>query len=207
MVDNQLRTTDVTSHSVLSAFLTVPRELFVPKGKEALAYVDIDVELEGGRFLMEPSPLARLIQLADIKSHDKVLIIGTGTGYGAAVVSRLANQVTAVEESSSLVSAARNSLTGAGITNVDVIEGPLLAGAAGKAPFDVILIEGAVERLPESLCGQLAEGGRLVAVEGFDLTGVARIHVKSGNTVSARRGFNLAVKPLAAFRAERAFAL
>lgn len=206
MVDNQLRTTDVTNHAVLSAFQTIARELFVPAGKEALAYVDIDVELGGGRYLMEPSPLARLVQLADLKAGEKVLIIGAGTGYGAAIASRLAGHVTALEENAGLIAHARTALSEAGIINVDMVEGSLDAGCAANSPFDVILIEGAVEKLPEKLLAQLADGGRLVAVEGLNLTGVARVHVKTGKAVSARRAFNLAIKPLAAFGAEPAFA-
>ena len=207
MVDNQLRTTDVTKHEVLSAFLAVPRELFVPANKQDLAYVDADIELGGDRFVMEPSPLARLIQLAEVKTTDRVLIIGAGMGYGAAIVSHLAKSVVALEDNAELATAASAALASAGSGNVEVVTGPLAGGAAAKDPFDVIIIEGAVDHVPETLTAQLAEGGRLVAVEGVNLTGVAKVHVKSGKTIAARRGFNLAIKPLAAFRAEPAFAL
>ena len=207
MVDNQLRTTDVTSHAVLSAFLEVPRELFVPVGKRDLAYVDADIELGGGRYVMEPSPLARLVQLADIKNTDRVLIIGAGMGYGAAIVSRLAKSVVALEDSAELAAAAASAFQSAGTANVEVMNGALAVGASSKGPFDVIIIEGAVDHVPDVLTAQLSEGGRLVAVEGANLTGVARVHVKSGKLISARRGFNLAVKPLAAFGAEPVFAL
>ena len=207
MVDNQLRTTDVTNHAVLSAFLSVPREIFVPAAKQELSYLDTDVDLGNGRYVMEPSPLAKLIQLAEIKTSDVVLVIGTGTGYGAAIVGQLAKSVIAIEEDAGLAAEAGRTLAAVGARNVEVMTGELIGGAKSKAPFDVIIIEGAVDTVPESLTAQLAEGGRLVAVEGVNLTGVARVHVKSGNSVSARRGFNLAIKPLAAFRAVPAFSL
>ena len=207
MVDNQLRTTDVTNHAVLSAFLSVPREIFVPAAKQELSYLDTDVDLGNGRYVMEPSPLAKLIQLAEIKNSDVVLVIGTGTGYGAAIVGQLAKSVIAIEEDAGLAAEAGRTLAAVGARNVEVMTGELIGGAKSKAPFDVIIIEGAVDTVPESLAAQLAEGGRLVAVEGVNLTGVARVHVKSGNSVSARRGFNLAIKPLAAFRAVPAFSL
>ena len=207
MVDNQLRTTDVTNHAVLSAFLSVPREIFVPAAKQELSYLDTDVDLGNGRYVMEPSPLAKLIQLAEIKNSDVVLVIGTGTGYGAAIVGQLAKSVIAIEEDAGLAAEAGRTLAAVGARNVEVMTGELIGGAKSKAPFDVIIIEGAVDTVPESLAAQLAEGGRLVAVEGVNLTGVARVHVKSGNSVSARRGFNLAIKPLAAFRAVPTFSL
>lgn len=205
MVDNQLRTTDVTNHAVLSAFLSVPREVFVPAAKQELAYLDTDIELGDGRHVMEPSPLAKLIQLADIKSSDRALVVAAGTGYGAAIVGHMAKSVIALEENSTLAAEAGRALAAAGAVNVEVVTGALTGGAPSKAPFDVIIIEGAVDAIPESLIAQLADGGRLVAVEGINLTGVARVHFRSGKMVSARRGFNLAIKPLAAFRTEPAF--
>ena len=156
---------------------------------------------------MDASQLAKLIQLAEIKNSDVVLVIGTGTGYGAAIVGQLAKSVIAIEEDAGLAAEAGRTLAAVGARNVEVMTGELIGGAKSKAPFDVIIIEGAVDTVPESLAAQLAEGGRLVAVEGVNLTGVARVHVKSGNSVSARRGFNLAIKPLAAFRAVPAFSL
>jgi protein-L-isoaspartate(D-aspartate) O-methyltransferase len=207
MVDNQLRTTDVTNHAVLSAFLSVPREIFVPAAKRELAYLDADVDIGNGRYVMEPSPLAKLVQLADIKLSDRVMVIGAGTGYGAAIVGQLAKSVIAVEEDAGLAAEAERALAMVDAGNIEVVTGELSGGAKSKAPFDVIIIEGAVDAVPETLTVQLAEGGRLVAVEGVNLTGVARVHLRSGKTVSARRGFNLAVKPLLAFQAEPAFSL
>ena len=207
MVDGQLRTTDVTSHPVLDAFLSVPRELFVPAAKADLAYLDADIELGNGRFLMEASPLAKLIQLAEIKSTDIVLDIGCAAGYGAAILGHMAAKVIAVEENVALADAAKANLRSLNTSNVELVVGPLTSGAAAKGPFNVIVIEGAVDSVPSVLFAQLADGGRLVAVEGEGNAGVASVHVKSGKTVSARRGFNLSVKPLPGFTTEPVFAL
>jgi protein-L-isoaspartate(D-aspartate) O-methyltransferase len=207
MVDGQLRTTDVTSHSILDAFLAVPREQFVSDARKDLAYLDADIDLGNGRFLMEPSPLAKLIQLAEIKSTDTVLDIGCATGYGAAVLGRIAAHVVALEEDAVLGETAKANLSALGAANVTVSAGPLHSGAASKGPYNVIVIEGAVDSVPAALFAQLADGGRLVAVEGEGLSAVARVHVKSGKTVSARRGFNLSVKPLPGFKAAPVFSL
>lgn len=203
MVDGQLRTTDVTSHAVLDAFLSVPREDFVPDAKKDMAYIDADIALGNGRYLMEPSPLAKLIQLAEVKSSDVVLIIGCATGYSAAILGHIAAKVVAVEDDAALFGAA----SGFSASNVEFVASRLAAGAAAKGPFNVIVVEGAVDSVPDALFAQLSDGGRLVAVEGEGLSGVARVHVKSGKTVSARRGFNLSVKPLPGFRAAPVFAL
>ena len=207
MVDGQLRTTDVTSHPVLDAFLSVPRELFVPAAKNDLAYLDADIDLGNGRFLMEASPLAKLIQLAEIKPTDTVLDVGCASGYGAAILGHIAAKVIAVEENAALAEMAKANLQSLNAANVEVVVGALTGGHAAKGPFNVIVVEGAIDSLPASLFDQLADGGRLVAVEGEGLSGIARVHVKSGKTVSARRGFNLSVKPLPGFRPEPVFSL
>ncbi len=206
MVDGQLRTTDVTSHPVLEAFLAVPREQFVADAHKDLAYLDADISLGNGRYLMEPSPLGKLVQLAEIKPSDRVLDIGCATGYSAAILSHIAASVVAVEEDASLAERAKTNLAALGLANVELMPGSLSAGAAAKGPFNVILVGGAVDSVPQALLDQLADGGRLVAVEGEGLTGVARVHVRSGKNISARRGFNLSVKQLPGFRAAEVFA-
>ena len=207
MVDGQLRTTDVTSHPVLDSFLAVPRESYVSDAKRELAYFDMEIAVAPGRYLMEPSPLAKLIQLADIKSTDRVLDIGTATGYSAAILLNIGATIVALESNGELGDTAKANLAAANITNVDVVTGPLKAGAASKGPFNVILIEGAVGEVPKALFDQLADGGRLVAVEGEGLSGVARLYVKTGQIVSGRRGFNLSVKPLPGFELAPQFSL
>jgi protein-L-isoaspartate(D-aspartate) O-methyltransferase len=209
MVDGQIRTTDVTSASLLEALLAVPREKFVGQASTALAYIDEDIKIgtgpEGPRYLMEPSPLARLIQLAEVDGSDSVLDIGCGTGYSSAVLSRLARKVVALESDSQLAVQATATLSALGCGNVEVVTGALREGAAAKAPYDVILINGSVEEVPQALFDQLAEGGRLVAVEGRGNAGVARLFLKTTGAVTGRRAFNAAIKPLPGFDRTRVF--
>ncbi|PDT39857.1 MULTISPECIES: protein-L-isoaspartate O-methyltransferase family protein [Sinorhizobium] len=208
MVDNQIRTTDVTSHSVLTAFLSVPREEFVPAKMKELAYIDMDIELVGGatpRYLMEPSPLAKLLQLAQITKADKVLEIGSGTGYASSLLSLIAGSVVALESDEALAAAATETLARLGYGSVKVVGGDLSKGYAAEAPYDVIFINGAVETIPASLFEQLRDGGRLVAVEGFGNASRAKLYVRESGRTSERSDFNTSVKPLPGFNRERSF--
>ncbi len=211
MVDGQVRTTDVTDLGLLDAMLSVPREAFVDSNQRELAYIDEDLRYAGAadgaepRYLMEPSPFAKLVQLAEIKSSDVVLDVGCGTGYSSAVLSRLASSVIALESDVELASRATATLASLGYDNVVTVTGKLSEGYASEAPYDVIFIGGSVEQLPDGLVSQLKEGGRLVAVEGRGNSGVARLFLKSGGTVTARRAFNAAVKPLPGFNRTREF--
>jgi len=210
LVDGQLRTTDVTSLSLLDAFLDVPRELFVPPRRKSLAYIDEDIEITPPaspvrRFLMEASPFAKMLQLADIAPGDFVLDVGTGTGYSAAILSKLAGSVIALEADAALADEASANLAELGCDNVAVVQAALPGGYGSEAPYDVIVIEGAVDKVPDALFEQLKEGGRLVVVEGYGNAGVARLYLKQGGIVSGRRGFNAAIKPLPGFQKEPAF--
>lgn len=211
MVDGQVRTTDVTNSAILSAMLSVPRELFVSEPRRPLAYIDEDIEVapaadgRSARYLMEPSPLARLLQLAEIRFTDRVLDIGTGTGYSAAVLSKIAASVVALESDPSLASAAKATLADLGFANATVVEGALEAGHASSAPYDVIFINGAVDSIPTALFDQLADGGRLVAVVGNGMRARATFFFKDKGVVSERVAFNAAVRPLDAFRSAPAF--
>lgn len=207
MVDGQVRTTDVTDTAILDAMLDLPREQFVPADRRLLAYMDEDIALAGGagRFLMRPSPFAKLVQLADIRAGDLVLDVGCGAGYSSAVLSRIAGFVVALESDAALAAEARERLAAVGCDNVSVVEGALPSGHAAQAPYDVIVIEGAVDDAPHGLIAQLKEGGRLVAVTGEGNSGRATLWIKEGGLVSSRAVFNAAVAPLAAFRREPAF--
>ena len=205
MVDGQVRTTDVTSLDLLDALLAVPREEFVPAARKSLAYIDEDLEIAPGRYLMEPSPFARLVQLAAIKPGDFVLDIGAGTGYSSAVLSKLAGAVVALEEDAALAARAQGVLSNLGYDTVAVVEGPLREGYAAQGPYDVILIEGAVQSVPDEIIAQLKDDGRLVVVEGVGNAGVARLYVKQGGVTSPRRAFNAAVRPLPGFHSAPAF--
>lgn len=198
MVDNQVRTTDVTSHSVLSAFLSVPREKFVPESLQALAYVDKDLEIASGRYLTHASPVAKLLQLATIAQEDSVLEIGSGTGYVTALLSLLAGKVVGLESDAALADAARANLAGA--SHVKIVTGDLEKGAASEGPFDVIFLNGAVEEVPDALFQQLKDGGRLIAVIGYGNASRAHVFVREKGAIGGTAEFNTAVKPLPGFR-------
>lgn len=200
MVDNQIRTTDVTSHSVQDAFLTVPREAFVPAQLKPLAYIDNDIEVGPGRYLMEPSPLAKLLQLGVVTKEDVVLEVGCNTGYGSAILSLLAGSVVALESDEALAAKAGETLAELGYDNVAVVTGDLEKGYAAEAPYDVIFVHGAVEVVPEAFFAQLRDGGRLVVVEGYGNASQARLYIKERGLASERSAFNTAVKPLPGFR-------
>lgn len=168
MVDGQVRPSDVTDIRILDAMLAVPREAFVPPGQRALAYLDLDLDVsEGGaakRFLIKPQVLAKMLQAAEIKETDKVLVAGAVPGYAAAVVARLAGQVVATESDPAQVAKASDVLAQLGLANVTFKAAAAADGDPADAPFDVIVLDGATEVTPERLYGQLRNGGRLVGV-------------------------------------------
>jgi len=168
MVDGQVRPSDVTDDRILDAMLTVPREVFVPAGKQALAYLDLDLDVtEGGavrRYLITPALLARMLQAAEIKATDRVLVVGCATGYAAAIVARFAAEVSATEGDPALAAKATAALTQLAVQNVTVKTAAAADGDAAGAPFDVIVLNGATAVVPTGLFGQLKEGGRLVGV-------------------------------------------
>lgn len=171
MVDGQLRPNRVTDPALLAAMGGIPRELFLPAGLAARAYSDEDVPLPGGRVLIQPMMIARLIQLLALRDGDRLLVAGAGTGYGAAVAALCGARVVAVEDDAGLLAIARRAVTGhIAPEALRLVQAPPTEGAADGAPYDAILIEGAIPAVPEAIAGQLAEGGRLATV----LTGAAR---------------------------------
>jgi protein-L-isoaspartate(D-aspartate) O-methyltransferase len=168
MVDGQVRPSDVTDLRIIDAMIAVPRELFVPEIRRALAYLDLDLEVsESGapkRFLIKPVVIAKMLQAADIKDTDNVLVVGCATGYSAAVAAKLAGRVTATESDRSLAAWAADLLVKLGCSNVTVGNAPAAEGDASGAPYDVIVLDGATEIVPERLYQQLRDGGRLVGV-------------------------------------------
>ncbi len=185
MIDCQLRPNEVNDEGILGAINAVPREDFVPKAKRSTAYVDEDVEVADGRFLMEPVIFGKLLTAANIQSSDLVLDIGCATGYSSAVVAGLADAVVALEGDKALTELAEKKLANHEIMNVAVVNGDMVDGVAKQGPFDVVIIEGAVDEVPAKLTKQLKNGGRLVCVkvEG----GVGRGHIitkdMDGNSV------------------------
>jgi len=197
MVESQLRPNKVTDQAVLDAFLAVPRERFVPPALAATAYVDDDLPLGGGRFLIEPMVLARLIQLAQIGPDDAVLEIGAGTGYGTAIAARLARSVVGVECDARLAVSAVARLAELGLGNADVVEGALAQGYPARAPYQVVLFEGRVGHIPDAIAAQVAEDGRIVAVLG-DEGGMGRavLMTRSSGLLSRRPVFDAGVPAL-----------
>jgi protein-L-isoaspartate(D-aspartate) O-methyltransferase len=164
MVDGQVRPSDVTDIRILDAMMAVPREAFVPDNKRALAYLDLDLDVgedeKAQRFLVKPVVMAKMLQAAEIKPTDRVLVVGCASGYAAAVIARFAGQVTATEGDPALAAKAMAALTQTGGGNVTVKRAAAAEGDAAGAPFDVIVLNGATEIVPERLYGQLRDGGR-----------------------------------------------
>jgi len=199
MVDNQLRTSSITDRRLLAVMGLVPRERFVPPERASLAYIDEAHLLQPGqsmRALSAPAPFARLVQLAAIHPTDKVLDLGCGTGYSTAVLAGLAGQVTGVEDHPELALRATENLAQLGIENAEIVEAALDDEAAAPGPFNVIVMEGAVDAPPQAYFDRLADGGRLVVLIRRGATAVANIFVKSGEDVAGRAEFNASLPPL-----------
>ena len=214
MVENQVRPNKVTDDRVLNAMAAVPRERFVPEKFTGVAYVDEDIAVSQGRYLMEPMVLARLLQAAAIEPGDVVLDIGCATGYSTAVIARLADTVVAVESETELAETAIALMTELDADNTAVVTGELAEGYAKQAPYDVIVLEGAVDEVPETLSDQLIEGGRLVAVvtggkaadhRGGNRVGRATLMRRLHGALSNSILFDGSVPPLPGFDIERGF--
>jgi protein-L-isoaspartate(D-aspartate) O-methyltransferase len=206
MVDTQVRPNDVTKFPVIEAMLSVPREEFVPDSVREAAYVGENLPLgPAGRVALEPRTVAKLLDALDVQPADRVLVVGAGLGYSAALLARMVAAVTALEDDRELGDAAVSRLKAQGATNVAVITGPLAAGAGANERFDRILIEGAVEELPEALAHQLAEGGRIGALFMEGALGVARIGYKIDGALTWRFAFNATAPVLPGFARARAF--
>ncbi len=204
MVEHQLRTNEVTNQALLAAMEDIPRERFVPDRFRDVAYIDEDLPLKKGRFLMEPRVFARLLQLAEVKPQDVVLDIGCGTGYSTAVLSRLANTVVALESDAELSARAGATLAELGIDNALVVTAPLTDGFAKQSPYDVIVFGGALPRLPMPIARQLAEGGRLVAVIGEGV-GRGTLTMRTRGVISSRPDFDAATPMLPDFASVQGF--
>lgn len=204
MVDTQVRPSDVTKFPIIAAMLHVPREEFVPDSQREAAYVGLNIDLGAGRVVLEPRTLAKMLDYLDLTPGDRVLDVATGLGYGAALLAEMGAEVTALESEPELAAAARGRLAGAGVS---VVTGPLAAGAANAAPFQVILIEGGVEEVPAALLAQLAEGGRIAAIFMQDALGTVRVGLKRDGAVTWRFAFNAAAPVLPGFAAAREFVL
>lgn len=198
MIETQVRVNDVTDPRILAALNAVAREKFVPRGSQALAYADVPVAIAPGRYLLDPRSFAKMLNLAEIGPEDRVLDVACGTGYSSAVLARMAGEVVALEQDADLVRAASELLANA-VGKVELVQGGLVEGVKGQAPYDVILVNGAIETVPETLLDQLAEGGRLVAIIK-DGQSRAWLYLKENGQVGKRPDFDADVPLLAGFK-------
>lgn len=207
MVDGQIRTNKVTDERLIEALVDLPRERFVPTALQARAYLDDDLPIGNGRYLMEPMVLARLVQTLQVKSGDRVLVVGAAGGYGAALLARLGASVTALESDDALAAFARTALASEG-TSVNVISGALSDGYAQGGPYSAILIEGAVAEIPARLLEQLKQQGKLATVlRDNDVTGGRAVLVTRGDAAAGTRVlFDANTRLLAGFEPKPAFA-
>ena len=205
MVESQIRPNKVTDERLISAMASLPREVFVPKEFQSVAYVDEAIPLGDGRYLMEPLITARLIQAAQPAPGDVALTIGCGTGYGAAVLSHMVSTVVAVECDGGLAQQATQTLMDLGIDTVAVIHDPLEDGYMDQAPYDVIFFDGAVDEIPDVISSQLAEGGRLVAVVAGEGVGDARLVTRHQGELSSRPVFDTGTPSLPGFEGKATF--
>jgi protein-L-isoaspartate(D-aspartate) O-methyltransferase len=206
MVQNQIRTNRVTDQQVIAAMSDLPRERFVPDSSRGFAYVDEDIPLAGGRYLIEPLTTALLLQTAEIQADDVVLDVGCGTGYTSAIAARMASAVVSLESDPGLATRATVNLAQLGLTTATVVVGPLRAGWVAQAPYDVIVFSGAVSAVPQAISEQVGEGGRMVAVIAPEKgMGCGTLFLREGGIVSRRPVFDAAIPLLPEFTAETAF--
>ncbi len=205
MVDSQLRPNRLTDDRIAEAMLALPREQFLPKALAGVAYVDEDIPLGDGRYVMEPMVLARLLQVAEIGPEDTILHVGCGTGYASAVMAMLAGTVVALESDEALVARATDLLAEQQVANAAVVTGDLAAGLADQGPYDLVLIEGAVAEVPQALIDQIAEGGRLLAVVRGKGVGVVNLYRRENGVVGHRELFDAATPILPGFEARKSF--
>jgi protein-L-isoaspartate(D-aspartate) O-methyltransferase len=204
MVASQIRTSEVTDPVVVDAMGAVPRELFLPAASQPFAYIDEDVALGKGRYLIESVVLARLLQLAEPQSTDKALIVAAGTGYSAAVLSLLVASVTALESDPAFAEQAKKALAQVA-PKVSVVTGDLKLGYPKDSPYDLILVDGAVSTLPAGLKPQLADGGRLVCIVRDGPVGHATLVTRSGDSYGARQEFDAMTPVLPGFEKQPKF--
>lgn len=206
MVDNQLRTSGVTEHRLLARMAAIPRELFVAANRRPVAYID-DVQWLGEpsarRFMAPPALLAKLLQLAEITEADSVLDIGAATGYSTAVIAGLAASVVGLEADAGLAAIARSNLDGLALANASVVAGDI-AALRGRQ-FDVVIVQGALDGVPDAFLAALKDGGRLVALVREAGVAVASVFVKTGVAITARGEFNATLPPLFAARPAEEF--
>ena len=207
MVDTQVRPSDVTKFPIIDAMLSVPREAFVPDRLREAAYLGENLDLGEGRVMLDPRTLAKMLDALDIEGDDLVLDIGAAHGYSSAVIARMAEAVVGVEADANLVEEAQRTLLEHGADNVIMQQGDLAIGAPDHGPYDVILLQGALEHLPEAITDQLKEGGRMACLFLEGALGVVRIGYKIDGRLNWRYAFNAGAPVLPGFERHAAFTL
>jgi len=206
MIESQLRPNKVTDERVVAAFMRIRRKLFVPERLRGVAYVDDDLPLGGGRYMMKPMVAARLLQAAMVEAKDTALVVGAGGGYEAAVLALLVRSVVALEENPELARIGRSALVDHRIASVSYVEAPLPLGHRQRSPYDLILFGGAVAAIPEEITNQLAEGGRIaVVLRPHECVGRASLITRTGGVLASRVIFDAATPLLPSFVAKPAF--
>lgn len=206
MVDSQVKTNRVIDDRVIEALSSLPRERFVPKASAGIAYIDEDIHIGSGRYLMEPMIIARLLEESRPTQSDLALVVGAGAGYGTAALASMVETVVALEADTALANTTQAILSELGIDNAAVVEGTLADGYPSQGPYDLILVDGAVGWIPDDLLQQLKDNGRmLVVVSERGPVGEARIYRKAGGHISHRVLFDAATPILPGFEPKPAF--
>lgn len=205
MVDCQVRPSDVTKYPIIDALLTVPREEFVPPARRDVAYVGEHIPLGSGRVILDPRSFAKMLDAVNIQPTELVLDVGCGTGYSTAVIARLAQAVIGLEQDPALAAEATDTLVATGADTAMVIEGPLADGAERHGPFDVIVIEGGAEQIPEKLTDQMKDGGRIICIRAEGAAGRVKIGHKHGKGIDWRAAFAASAPVLPGFEEKEEF--
>ena len=207
MVENQIRANKVTNLSVINAFKDVPREKFVPDTLQEISYVDEDIQLSRNRFMMKPMILARLFQSLNLEGNENILHVGSNSGYGSAILSRMCSSVISLESDKKLFETSIHNFSNMGFDNVVPLHGSMENGVEKEAPFDIIFIEGSVETEPKSLFGQLNENGKLIAIirPANIKIGKAKLFFKISNEIGLENLFDAQVSKLSIFKSKTKF--
>lgn len=207
MVDSQIRPNDVTDPALVSAFLNVAREAYVPSSRKTVAYSELEIETSPGRALWTPRDLAKMLKALAVEADDIALIVGAGAGYEAALLGHLVETAIGLEDNEEIVSQTSDRLAAQGVDRAVIVQGELGKGLPGQGPFDVVLVNGMVETVPDAWLDQLSEGGRLgVIVEEDAGLGRARLYTRAGDVVSYRSVFEATPPKFEAFNAVERFA-
>ncbi len=207
MVDTQVRPSDVTKFPIIDAMLSVPREAFVPDDRREAAYVGENLDIGGGRVMLEPRTLAKMLEVLDVQPSHIALDIACGLGYSTAILAQMCDFVVGVEDDEARAQEAQGILSQNGIDNAAVMAGVLTEGAEKSGPYDIIIVQGGVEEMPATVLDQLREGGRVACVFSEGTLGVARVGHKIDGAVNWRFAFNASVPVLSGFERRDVFAL